>query len=169
MLASTLVGGQGSERRANTHIQEKLHPPSSATTRAHLPVRLRTCRERRGFRGHGAVAAQVSCRRGDVVGATALEAVQGAAGAGGVTGDRRALACDSLDPVRAGTPGRPPRHLGSARIVVDGEVRGGTWHWREKRFTLMAAAFNEKCNANKAVLFGYTGEQTVPAVRCPAI
>lgn len=66
------------------------------------------------------------CSYSDVVDLTAPQAIQEAAGVGGVTGDRRGLVSHSLYRVEAGTTCRSPHHLAGAHIVVDREICGNT-------------------------------------------
>lgn len=94
-----------------------------------------TCHEAVGFRSHSVVAGQVLCRHRDVVDLTTLHAIQEAAGAGGVTGDRQALISHSLNRVRADALRCLPHHLGRTHIVVDREIRRGAGLWGEKGIT----------------------------------
>lgn len=85
-----------------------------------------------GLRSHSVVADQIVCHHSHVVYLTTHQAIQEAAGVGGVTGDCQALVSHSLDRVKPGTSPSPPHHLGSAHIVMDREIHGGTRLWRDK-------------------------------------
>ena len=127
-----LVGGQGSEWRVkNSDLKIRTVTPVNIFRHIFSMIRSLTCHEAMGVRDQ-TVTAKVVCRHGHIVNLTALQAVQEAAGVVGVTGGRWALISHSLDRVRCGTFCCPPHHLGSAHVVVDGQIHGNTGLWREK-------------------------------------